>query len=68
MKKNIRIIYTMSMTTRSKTSKKAIYRRRVKNSTCRKVKRSAVCKRTAGCKYASGSKRRYCRKSKNRRA
>jgi len=56
------------MTTRSKTSKKAIYRRRVKNSTCRKVKRSAVCKRTAGCKYASGTKRRYCRKSKNRRA
>ena len=56
------------MTTRSKTAKKVIYRRRVKNSTCRKVKRSAVCKRTSGCKYASGTKRHYCRKSKNRSA
>ena len=58
----------MPMRTRSKTSKKSIYRRRVKNSTCRKIKRSAVCKRSAGCKYASGTKRRYCRKSKNRHA
>lgn len=58
----------MPMTTRSKTAKKVIYRRRVKNSTCRKVKRSTVCKRTSGCKYASGTKRRYCRKSTNRSA
>ena len=56
----------MVMMTRSKTNRKSIYRRRVKNSTCRKIKRSAVCKRTVGCKYASGTKRRYCRKSKNR--
>ena len=58
----------MPMNTRRKTSKKAIYRRRVKRSTCRKIKRSAACKRTVGCKYASGTKRRYCRKSKNRHA
>ena len=65
--KKIYVIYIMPMNTRSKTHKKTIYRHRVKNSSCRKIKRSAACKRTAGCKYASGTKRRYCRKSKNRR-
>lgn len=58
----------MPMMTRSKSAKMAVYRARVRNSTCRKIKRSAVCKRTTGCKYASGSKRRFCRKSKNTRA
>lgn len=56
------------MMTRSKTAKLRIYRNRVKASRCRTVKRSAVCKRTAGCRYASGTKRRFCRKSKNRHA
>ncbi len=55
------------MRTRSKTAKLRLYRKRVKNSTCRKITRSAVCKRTSGCKYASGTKRSFCRKSKNRR-
>ena len=48
-------------------TKKAIYRSRTKNSTCRKRSRTS-CRRMSGCKYASGSKRRYCRKTKNRRA
>lgn len=34
---------------------------------CVGIKRSAVCKRTEGCKYASGTKRRFCRTSKNRK-
>ena len=34
---------------------------------CTKIKRSAVCKRTEGCSYASGTKRRFCRKAKNTR-
>ena len=34
---------------------------------CTKIKRSAVCKRTEGCKYASGTKRSFCRKAKNTR-
>lgn len=50
----------------NKTSKLSIYRKRVKTSHCRKIKRSAVCKRSSTCKYANGKKRRYCRKSKNR--
>jgi hypothetical protein len=34
---------------------------------CVGIKRSAVCKRTQGCKQASGPKRRFCRTSKNRK-
>jgi hypothetical protein len=49
--------------TRSMTRRAA---RRAK-SHCVGVKRSAVCKRTEGCKYASGPKRRFCRTSKNRK-
>jgi hypothetical protein len=53
---------------RSKTLKarKVHYRKRVKKSTCRK-KGPAACRGTAGCKYASGKKRRYCRKNKNKK-
>ena len=40
------------------------YRRRVKSSHCRR-KGAATCRRTSGCKYTSGRKRRFCRKSKN---
>jgi hypothetical protein len=50
-------------TTRSMTLRKT---RRAK-SHCVGIKRSAVCKRTQGCKQASGPKRRFCRTSKNRR-
>ena len=54
--------------TRSKTLKqrrRTMYRNRVKRSHCR-GKGSAVCRRTKGCKTANGSKRRFCRKLKNR--
>ena len=42
-------------------------RARRSKSHCAGIKRSAVCKRTEGCKYASGTKRRFCRTSKNRK-
>lgn len=45
------------MRTRSKTAKLSLYCKRVKNSTCLKITRTTVCKRTSGCKYASGTKR-----------
>lgn len=41
------------------------YRKKSKQSTCKNIKRSAVCKRRSGCTYARGNKRRYCRTSKN---
>lgn len=57
--------------TRSKTrhnrTKKQIYRKRVKNSKCRGI-RARSCNKKASCKYASGSKRRFCRKKSNRSA
>jgi len=34
---------------------------------CVGIKRSAVCKRTQGCKQAAGPKRRFCRTAKNRK-
>ena len=40
------------------------YRRRVKTSVCRGLKRR-TCKGKMGCKYVSGSKRKFCRKSGN---
>ena len=56
-------------TTRSKSSaaktRKQIYRQRVKASRCR-GRRGRVCNKTEGCKYASGTKRSFCRKNKNR--
>ena len=42
------------------------YRRRVKMSKCRKVKRTA-CARKRSCKYTHGPTRRYCRKRRNQR-
>ncbi len=48
-----------------RSSAKRSYRKRVKESRCRKIKRSAVCKRTPGCKHAKGRKRSFCRKSRN---
>lgn len=49
--------------TRSMTRRAA---RRAK-SHCVGIKRSAVCKRTQGCKQAAGPKRRFCRTAKNRK-
>ena len=40
------------------------YRRRVKTSACRGLQRR-TCKGKMGCKYVSGSKRKFCRKSGN---
>ena len=40
------------------------YRHRVKTSACRGLKRR-TCKGKMGCKYVSGSKRKFCRKSGN---
>jgi len=45
--------------------KKKIYRSRVKSSHCRKLGVS-VCSKRIKCKMANGTKRRYCRKTKNR--
>ena len=42
------------------------YRKRVKMSKCRKVKRTA-CVRKSSCKYTHGPTRRYCRKRRNQR-
>jgi hypothetical protein len=52
-----KMVKTRSMTRRARRGK----------SHCVGIKRSAVCKRTEGCKYASGTKRRFCRTSKNRK-
>lgn len=48
---------------RSLASRRRSYRRHAKSSKC-KGKGPAACRGTAGCKYASGRKRSYCRKSK----
>jgi hypothetical protein len=55
-----KMVKTRSMTRRAKTARK-------QKSHCVGIKRSAVCKRTDGCKYASGTKRRFCRTAKNRK-
>ena len=47
-------------------SKRRTYRKRVKHSPCRK-KGPAVCRSLKNCKYTQGKKRRYCRKTSNRR-
>ncbi len=46
-------------------STKKVYAARVRSSPCRKLG-AATCRRTSGCKRAAGSKRSFCRKSKNR--
>lgn len=53
--------------TRSKTLKLKTYRKRVAGSPCRKLG-PATCRRRPGCKRATGTKRSFCRKSKNMRA
>ena len=42
------------------------YRRRVRASKCR-GKGPAVCRGSSGCKYASGRRRSFCRKTRNTR-
>ena len=42
------------------------YRRRGRGSVCRKLKLKQ-CRKYAACKYASGSKRNFCRKKSNTR-
>jgi len=42
------------------------YRRRVRSSKCRGAG-PAACRGRSGCKYASGRKRSFCRKTKNTR-
>ena len=53
--------------TQSKSHKLTVYRRRVKGSRCR-GRTGKRCSRRSGCKRASGTKRRFCRKSHNRSA
>ncbi len=48
----------------SSKAKAASYRKHSKSSHCRKLKAS-TCKRTKGCKRASGTKRSFCRKTHN---
>jgi len=43
-----------------------VYRKRVQFSQCRK-KGPAACRGKKSCKYASGRKRSFCRRSKNRK-
>jgi hypothetical protein len=45
---------------------KKLYRSRSKHSLCRKGKKNSVkCRRLRGCKTASGTKRKFCRKIHN---
>ena len=44
----------------------AAYRMRIKSSACRGL-RGRTCNKRPGCKSASGTKRSFCRKSKNTR-
>ena len=57
---------TRSMTRRRmpSTGAKKSYRKRVKNSSCR-GHAYRPCIMTVGCKFSSGKKRSFCRKSKN---
>ena len=58
--------YTRSMAA-NKTSKRKLYRQRLKSSPCRKLI-TAKCRHKTGCKYAMGRKRSFCRRSKNTRS
>jgi hypothetical protein len=42
-------------------SKRRLYRNRIKRSLCR-GKKTKKCLRVKGCKYTSGTKRKFCRK------
>ena len=48
-------------------SRKRIYRNRSKRSLCR-GKKTKKCLRVKGCKFARGTKRRFCRKKHNIRS
>ena len=48
----------------SSLTSRRVYRSRVKRSSCRKL-RGRTCNKRSNCKYASGSKRGFCRKRKN---
>lgn len=49
-------------------SRKKLYLARLKKSVCRKGKKNSVkCNNLRGCKTASGTKRRFCRKKHNTR-
>ena len=57
------MVQTRSMRKRN-ASRRHSYVRRLRKSPCRSKGR-ATCRRTSGCKYSSGKKRSFCRKSKN---
>ena len=60
------MVQTRSKTSK-KTSKKSVYRSRVKSSQCR-GKSFTKCRRRNGCKVTlKGKRRSYCRKYKNQR-
>jgi hypothetical protein len=47
-----------------RSSARRTYRKRIRSSHCRQ-KGPAACRGTKGCKYSSGKKRSFCRKTKN---
>lgn len=47
-------------------SKKKFYRQRIRKSLCRR-KTAKKCKKVKGCKNASGTKRKFCRKIRSLR-
>ena len=47
-------------------SKLQTYRKRVKNSHCRRSHRPKSCRRIPGCTFARGTVRKFCRKNKNK--
>jgi hypothetical protein len=47
-----------------RSSARRSYRKRIRSSHCRQ-KGPAACRGTKGCKYSSGKKRSFCRKTKN---
>lgn len=51
-------------TRHSKKTTLKVYRKRVKASKCR-GKRASSCRQAPGCKLATGTKRSFCRKTKN---
>uniref|UniRef100_A0A6C0I844 Uncharacterized protein n=1 Tax=viral metagenome TaxID=1070528 RepID=A0A6C0I844_9ZZZZ len=51
-------------TTKRLAPNRGIYRQRVKQSPCRRVKKTQCLKKRT-CKYTNGSSRKYCRKRRN---
>lgn len=49
------------------TATRKSYRRRYRSSPCRKIRLKKGCRKTKGCKWASGTKRRFCRRATYRR-